>query len=487
MKWMGLTTVVLLVIIARILLAFQTPTLSNDAYLDARHIQHILETGLPLTHDILSWNGTTFTGGTLWHYLLALFSIFLPITIVLKTIPNIFASLLAIPIYLLIYNGKNQPIALTLALAASFIPIYLTHTLHASVHALAIPLFFWTLYCWLKLPKKKYAYLAVGSIVVYSFIHPSILILILSMILFIAFCRIEKIKTTKADLELLLFSLAFALWAQFLLYKPALVEHGLHIFWLNIPPALLNTHFTQFNIFELFWYVGFFPVFAGSYVLYKQIFRETQRPLYALFSIIVIVSGMLWLKIIELTFGLMLLGIALTLLLPPALNLFKQYMQKTKVARLERLFTTLILITLLITTIPPAIVTAYSENTTITAHELDALKWIKHNTPQDATILAPVGLGHAITSLAQRKNVIDNNFLLHEDAQERFHDTERVYQSVLETEVVGLLDQYDATHILTPHGARTQVFDQSPCFTRVYDNGTRIYEKDPTCKLRIIT
>jgi len=485
MKWMGLFAVILIIIAARLLFAFQTPTLNDDAYLDARHVQHILETGLPPTNDTLSWGGTQFVGGSLWHYLLALFSLIIPVTLTLKIVPAIFASLLSIPVFLTIYDiTKKTYTSLTLTLVANFIPIYFSHALNT--HAIVVPLFFWTLYCWLKLPEKKYAYLTVGSIIIYSFIHPSILIFMASMLLFIIFCRIEKLKTTNAGFELLLFGLAFALWAQFILYKNALIKHGLNIFWLNIPPELLTIHFTQFNIFELFWYIGFFPVFGGSYALYKYMFQEERKPLYALFSIISIVAGMLWLKIVELTFGLIIMGIALTLLLPYALELFHKYMNSTKFSRLERLFTTLLLLTLIITTIPPALVSA-QETHTITTEEHDALEWIKHNTHDDATIFAPVGLGHAITSISERKNVIDNNYLLHEDAQERWHDTERVYQSVLETEVVSIFQQYNATHILIPPGARTHVFEQSACFARIYHNGITIYEKDPTCKLRIIT
>ncbi len=78
----------------RLYFAFQSPTFtSGDAYFTIRQVEHIRQTGLPIFEDALSYGGRTYIFPPLFHYVLAFFNLFLPITIVGKLIPNIIASL----------------------------------------------------------------------------------------------------------------------------------------------------------------------------------------------------------------------------------------------------------------------------------------------------------------------------------------------------------------------------------------------------------
>jgi len=89
-----------LVLAIRLFIAFQSPYFNYDAYFSLRQAEHITTTGLPLYNDPLSYGGKTQLFAPLQYYVLAFFSLILPLTLVAKIIPNIFASLLVVLIYL---------------------------------------------------------------------------------------------------------------------------------------------------------------------------------------------------------------------------------------------------------------------------------------------------------------------------------------------------------------------------------------------------
>ena len=87
-----------------------------------------------------------------------------------------------------------------------------------------------------------------------------------------------------------------------------------------------------------------------------------------------------------------------------------------------------------------------------------------------------------ITAISKRKNVIDSNFILIEDADKRYRDTRDIYMTVFLTKAVELLERYDVDYILlTPQIKKelgiTEIsyIDQNSCFELVYNKTTKIY------------
>lgn len=486
MKWMWLWVVFIVVLTIRLVFAFSTPFFTSDeAYLHYRIIESILQTGVPQWHDLLSWSGSTLSVSPLFDYVLAAFVS----PIMFKIIPNIFASLLVFPVFLLArhFTGRYW-ISIASALIASFVPAFFAKTFnHISTAALAIPLFFFLLYCWLRVPEKKFVYLFIAGIILFALLQPSSLILILCLIIFTIISGIERLKITIADLELLLFSTGFVLWAQFILYKRAILAHGLNIIWLNIPSDLLAAFFSRLSLFDVLWHIGFFPLIVGAYVLYRTVAGEKSRTSNLFLASTIVILLLLWFRFVELYFGLMILGVLLVIFFAKGVAMFQDFIKNTKFAKLERLFIVLILLTAIFTSLIPSVFAARSElNDTISAEQVAALTFLRNNAEDDAVIITPVLMGHYVPVYAKRSNVIDSMFLLHDDAEERFNDIERIYSSVLETEVVSIFDKYYATHVFVPYGSQSLVFDQSDCFELIYDKHSRIYEKDPACHLRVV-
>ena len=153
---MGAIAVFLLVLAVRLFAAFQTPYYSSDeSYLHVRAVENILE-GKLLWNDPLGYGGRTLVMSPLFDAILALFSLIMPIDLVLKIIPNIFSSLLVIPAFLISYKiTKTTWISLSSALLASLVPAFFSNTFNqVTPLTLAIPTFFFLAYAWLRVPEK---------------------------------------------------------------------------------------------------------------------------------------------------------------------------------------------------------------------------------------------------------------------------------------------------------------------------------------------
>ncbi len=488
---MVLIGVFALVLVARVLFAFQTPFFSSDeAYLHVRYVEHILETGKPLWHDELGAGGRTLVLSPVFDYILAGFALLMPLTVALKFIPNIFASLLVFPAYLIgLRLAKKEWVALFTAVLAGFVPVFFAKTVNqVSPLSLAVPLFFFLVYAWLKVPQRSWVFAFLAGLLVFVFLHPLSLVLVLSIAIYVGLTRAEKFKQSRAELELALFSLFFVLWAQFLLYKKLIVFHGPAVIWQNIPLQLLSEHFAHISVLGALWKIGLFPLIGGTYVLYRYAFRERQRDVYVLFSFSTTIFALLWLRLVAVETGLMMLGVFLVLLFGDWLILMMRFLQKTKLAKWKHVIVLGCLLLVLASSLPPLFTETRAEiEGTISADEVAAFEWIAQETGGQETVIAPMNYGNYVTALAKRKNVIDSYFLLDERVNEKLTDVNRLYRTVLETEAVELFDKYNATYLYVPDGMHDIGFAGSDCFYRVYTTSAKVYEKDASCHIRVVS
>ena len=150
----------------RLFFAYQTPYFVSDrAYFHLRQVQHIQETGFPLFLDPLHAQGIVRIFLPLYDYILAVFTLFLPLELVAKIVPNLFASLLIFIVYLLVYElTRNDKLSILCAAVSGIFPLYLRETLlSVSVSSLTIPLFFLLIYFFFRRS-------LLGSIVVFCFL-----------------------------------------------------------------------------------------------------------------------------------------------------------------------------------------------------------------------------------------------------------------------------------------------------------------------------
>ena len=121
-------------------------------------------------------------------------------------------------------------------------------------------------------------------------------------------------------------------------------------------------------------------------------------------------------------------------------------------------------------------------------NEIDALLWLKNNTDEKDVILASLDEGYLINTIAERKNVIDKNFLLIKDAEQRLEDVREIYTTHYETEAIPLLNKYHIKYIVLSKRSMEDynIVDldyrtDEKCFELVYDKEVKIYKS--LCKM----
>lgn len=486
-EYIWLALIFSLVLGIRLYFAFQTPYFSEDAYFNIRQAEHIRETGLPLFNDDLSYSGRDFLFQPFFHYILAFFNLFMPLSLVCKLLPNIFASCLIFIVYLIAKEiTKSKGAALFSSFISGFIPIFFAETVNSvSVFSLVIPLMFFLIYLLIKVNNnKKYIGYFIASIFVLALMHSSAILLIIGLLLYLLLIRMEHLKQRRSELELIIFSTILVIWLNFIIYKNAFLVHGSSLVWQNIPKELLGQYFSQLNILNALFYIGIIPLVSGIYIIYKYIFKKKNRKIYLLTGFALSGLFLLWFKLIPLKTGLIFFGIIFVLLFSKFYSDFVLFIDKTKFSKYKMVFIAVIFLVFIFNSVIPTI--SYTNSVikeTPSKNEIDSFLWLKNNSDEKDVILASLDEGYLINTIAERKNVIDKNFLLIKDAEQRLEDVRKIYTTHYETEAIPLLNKYNIKYILLSRRSMNyyDIADLSystdeKCFELVYDKEVKIYK-----------
>ena len=489
--------VFLFVLASRLYFAFSVPYFSSDdAYFNVRQIEHIKDTGLPLFNDSLSYRGNTFIFSPVFHYVVAFFSLFMPVSFAANIFPNFFASLTVFFVYLIVRRITKSPgIGVLAGFISGFVPVFFSSMNDVSVYSFVIPLFFLLIYLFMRIRDKYFFYGYLFLLMFLSFVHPIILVFCFGLVLFQVLIIMESLGHDRAELEIILFSVFFIAWAQFLVYKRLFLFHGLSVVWQNIPSSLLSEHFSSISAVEAIYMVGVIPLIYGAYIIFRYLFKEARKDVYLFIGFALSTGLLLWLRLIEFRVGLMFLGLIFVILFSYYFKLFVHYIGQTRASRLLPLFVSFVIIAFILTSVLPSFALArIVVGQYISPDEIDALLWIKENTPVDAGVVASVREGNLITAVSQRKNVVDSYFFMHRDISRRFDDVRKIFTSSLEIEVVGLMEKYGADYIYFSPVAMKEFkvsflpfVSSGACFEKVYGNrAVSVYRKLGSCKLKVV-
>ena len=170
-----LTGIFLLVLVSRLVFAFQIPHYSGDeAYFNLRQIEHISQNGVPIFDDPLSYGGRQQIFSPVFHYIISFFSLLSNNGLAAKIVPNVLASSLVILAYLISKRlTKNENVSLFTAFISGFVPIFFSQTVNSiSTLSLSIPLMFLLIYCFMNINKKKWLYTYLVTLAIFSFSTP---------------------------------------------------------------------------------------------------------------------------------------------------------------------------------------------------------------------------------------------------------------------------------------------------------------------------
>lgn len=471
----------ILVLSTRLFFVFQEQGFDYDAYSTLRQTEHIKETGLPLFKDSLSFSGRTFITPPIFYYLLAIFNLILPLTLVAKLIPSIAFSTLVIIIYIITKHiTKNRTAAFLAALFSGFVPIIYATLNQASVYSLSLPLIFLLSYFFLRIEEKRFAILSIVLTIILLLTHTSVFILLISFLVYFLILRLEKQKLHTRELEITLFFFFLALWFNLLLYKKAFFLHGIRFIWQNIPLPLLSAYFKEISFLGVIYAVGIIPLLLGVYAVYHTLFKTKNRAATLYISFALVSFIMLWLKLIPFKTGLLFLSINLILLSAYSLKIILINLAKTKIPRLSSIVVGVIVLLFILTTLTPFVTTIKTEIPS--SQDIKALEWIKDNTKNNDVVLGRFKEGFLISYVAERRNVADSNFLLIKNINQRYDDINHLFNLRLESEAIRLINRYDIDYIflstksMEEYNISKLFYAEEECFEVVYDKDALIYE-----------
>lgn len=488
-----LLIIFMLTLATRLILAFQTPNFTGDsAYFSLRQIENIGNTGLPLFNDSLSYSGGIHLFMPLFYYVLAFFDLFLPLGIVAKVIPNIFAASIVVFVYLISKNLTNdEDASLFSAFISGYIPVFFADTINTiSPYTLFFPFMLLLIYSFFRIDEMKYVYVFLVSIFVLSLTSPYVVVILAGFAFYMLLVRLEDLKQNRLEVEVILFAIVFVVWFIFVVFKKAFIAHGPMIIWRNIPIEMLKGYFSDINILGALYQIGSLPVSYGVYSVYEHLFKIKERKFYVLIGFSLSTALLLWMKLIDIGFGLMFIAITVTLLFPKFYRYTFSYLKNTRFAKLKYLYFSILLLAFMVSSVVPSVVSGVtSMKDAVSDDDYSALIWLQKHSDKDSVVLSTVQEGNLISEIAKRRNVADTNFILKKDAEQRYKDISSAYKAKFETDALGIMKKYNVDYIYLSGYAKEKFgiddlpyTDDEKCFSLIYNEDIKIYKV--TCELK---
>jgi len=470
----GLLSIFIVVLVIRLYFAFTIPNLTYDSYFHLRQVENIVDTGLPLFNDPLSYGGREIRFLPFFHYLMALFNLLLPLTLVAKIIPNLLIASLTLIIFFISNKISNNPTAsLFSAGIAGFLPI-LFNTNSFTVATLFLPLMFLTIYAFLNVEQPKYVYMYLLFFLLLCLTSPITFLLLVGFGIYLLLSLVEGIKIKEREVEIIIFSLFFYAWVQLLFFKNTLLAQGIGFIWQNVPSTTIQQYFPNISLAYAIILISILPFLAGIIVIYNSLFKSKDEQALVLIGLVISTSILALLKLVQSALVLPFFALILAILFSLFYRDLFNYINQTKFS-FQKIYPFILAILLAVTLILPAATTALDQKTP-SNDEVNAFIWLKDNTPKNAGVLGLLEEGNLITYYGHRKNLMDDQFILIKDVDERFVALNTLFTTSFETYALSILGQYNINYLVLTPSAKEKYSIQSfkytsgACLKKVYSN-----------------
>ena len=480
-----LLAIFVFILVLRLSFTFSTPNFTSDmSYSNLNQVQNILESGHPSSYYIFGGDDLL-TSPPLFSYLLSLFALIVPISLVGKLFPQIFAASLSIIIYFISYNlTRNKKISYINAIIGGALPIFIKSTINSVLpNSFAIPLFFLALFFLLNINKnKKYIYYFLFSLVILMLSSNLALILVLALILYLILLKTTHLKENPIETELILFSSFIIIWFFVVFFKNIFLIHGYSTIWQNTPIQILQNYFSEIGFIESVYAIGIIPIIAGIIVIYRYLISTHRKYIYLFSSVIIISFTLMWFRLIKSIDALTILGISLVIISGQAYLDFRNFLFNTKTPLKKTIIIILAITLIIFSLIPLSFYLQQSSSEAFSPKEVQAALWLKENTPKDSIIASNYMEGHFIENLAEREVLIHQNFFLFQDSDSRLLAHNQILSSTFSTNALREAIKYDVDYVYFSPISK-EYFNQEEipyigdsCFEKVYDNEVQIYK-----------
>lgn len=435
----------------------------SESYFSLRQITFFANQRTLLYNDNLSFSGKQSIILPFFYSLMGLLFLIFENVFVLKFISIVFSSLTGVVLFLIIDNlVKNKNIAFIISVCSIFIPIFLNKTTNTLTPlSLTLPLLLICLYLFSEYGKNKtksIMYIFFLLVLCLNSFHS--IIFLISIIFYIILLKAENMNITKDKKEITIFSCIFIVWINLIFLKNAIQIHGISTIWQNIPNEIILNYYSELSMISIIYFIGIIPLLFAVYGIYNRIYKTKKDDLYVYFSFTFVVFLLAILRLIQIEIGLIYLGLSFMIFCSIGVCDFIEFIKKTKSSKFLIFFLIIIISSFILTSAIPA--TNNIGKSIISEEKIDALHWIKENTRPDSVILGTLNEGHFISKIAQRKNVIDSNFLLATNVNEILADIKTIYTSTITTKSIENANKYNINYILLDDAKRKYNINDLP-------------------------
>jgi hypothetical protein len=311
-------------------------------------------------------------------------------------------------------------------------------------------------------------------------LSPLSLILIFGLLFNQILVKIDNLKINKKEIEIFIVSFLFYLWYYFIIYKNVFFESGFGIIKQNIPKNLIADYFVTPSPISILILIGTIPFIIGSFATYYVSNKEKMVNANILASTIIMMIIFSYLNLITLELAILVIGVLMTLISGVGVKLIIDYFIHSKIKHLK-LIVMIFIIMLVVPSIYSSLkIASVTMDNSYSDKDIRVFKWIKDNTEEQSVIIAPILDGHLLSYFGERKNIVDSNFLMFENIDQRIMDLRKIYINPFYIETIRLgFEKYGASYILVDDKARQKYnitdlksYDES-CFKIIYnDNET---------------
>ncbi|PIN73310.1 hypothetical protein COV20_03710 [Candidatus Woesearchaeota archaeon CG10_big_fil_rev_8_21_14_0_10_45_16] len=476
----------------RLVLAFSTPAFTYDSYFNLRQVDYISNNGFPQFHDELSYSGRDLRFLPLFHYFTALFDLitpdqFIPPEIIAKIIPNLLIASLVIIVYHISdkMTGSKTASLFSAGIAAFLPTLYETNSF--TVEALFIPLIFLITFCFINLKEKNFVYYYIIAFLAACLTSSATFLIIVGFGIYLLLSAIEGKKLQKAEVEIILFSLFFYVWTQFLFFKEVLASEGMSFIWQNIPQQIMRWYFPQPSLLDTMLSVSIIPFLAGIYVVGRSLFKLKNTKEFLYISLVISTTILTWLRLVQFKLSITFFSIILAIFFASFYKEMVDFFKRTRIKSWKIGLPAITIILLAATMIFPALTTA-KEQSMPSMDAIQAFRWFGETIPQKTTTLVQFEEGNALSYYAGKRNVMDDHFSLQKDAEQRILDISTMYITTFQTEALGLFDKYRVGYIILTPKAKSRFsvdnfhYITQECFEPIYNQEVKIYRVRCTLK-----
>lgn len=481
------TTVLLIVLLIFVLLA-KLIVLSDidspayDSYYGMRQVENIKSTGVPIVNDNLSYQGRTNTLDFFVYYILAFFSVFVPIKL-LFLFGGVLVGLGSLVLIFLIARKlyANRWVALIVTVLGALSTVIFSSSLATlTSSSLFLLVYLGMIYAFISFSRNEnqivwFLILAVVGTLLSSLMLP----LVLAFVIYFLLVKLENLKTRYKEVELVGFTGLFVIWYHLILYRSLFELHGSRVLWDSVPRELLSVFFQKLSLPLMVALIGVLPFILGLYAIYHSLFTQRRRYLLFVTSLALSFIGLLFMGFLPVLDGLLFTTVSFILLSGFAIKQLNAYFNKMNFARVKYFLVALLIVLSLVNFVPIII-----SGSQIQSPSIDETEFLESlSLPKDATIFANIQEGQFISYYAGEKTFYDERFTLAPQPQRRYEDAQTIFLSTSKTKTLSLLNYYDIHYVYlsqltrSEYNVSTYLFENDPCFKLVgQSEQSQLYE-----------